>query len=89
MGSSPSGSRNSFHVFSALIIHLFLGGSEVVEEGGAGRRWSIVERAFGALDCSVDGIVVSTGDGMGEDTRVDVPPTSREAIKDICAGRSS
>ena len=56
----------------------------MVEEEGAGRRWSI-ERAFGALNCSVNGIVDFGIDSKGEDARVEVSPTSREAINDICA----
>ena len=53
-----------------------------MEEEGAGRRWS-VEKAFGVLDCLVDGIVDAGGDKKGEEARVEVPLTSREAIM-IC-----
>jgi len=81
MGSSPSGSRNSFHVLSTFIIHFFLGGSEVVEEGGAGCQ--SVEKAFGVIDGSADGMVDAGGDNKGEDARVKAAPTSRESIM-IC-----
>ena len=59
-----------------------------MEEGDAGRHWSI-ERAFGALDCSADVIVDSGRDNKGEGARVKVSPTSREAIRDVCAWRCS
>ena len=43
----------------------------------------------GALDCSADGIVDSGRDNKGEEACVGVSPTSREAIKDVCAWRCS
>ena len=67
-------------MFSALINRrFFLGGSEVVEEEGTGRRWN-TDRVFGVLDFPVDGMEDSRRDNSGEEARVEVSLTSKEAM---------
>jgi hypothetical protein len=43
----------------------------------------VVATHLGVLDCSADGIVDSGRDEKGEEARVEVSPTSREAIMDV------